>query len=81
MGDAPNEHDLRPMVFKDREVSGNWRVEKMDYDGGYEVVKVFTGPNAREQAIQFAEREFGVFDEIQLEGIVTVTRQKKSDFF
>jgi hypothetical protein len=54
-------------VFEDRETPGNWRVEKMDEDGGYEVVKVFTGPEARQQAIQYAEREFGTFDEIRLE--------------
>jgi hypothetical protein len=39
----------------------------MDEDGGYQVVEVFTGPDARQQAIQYAEREFGAFDEIRLE--------------
>jgi len=29
-------------------------------------VKVFTGPDARQQAIRYAEREFGAYDEIQL---------------
>jgi hypothetical protein len=38
----------------------------MDEDGGYDVVKVFTGPDAREQAIRYAEREFGSYDEIRL---------------
>jgi hypothetical protein len=41
--------------------------EKMEEDGGYEVVKVFTGPDAREEAIRYAEREFGAYDEIRLE--------------
>ena len=59
--------DLRAKVFEDRETPGNWQVEKMDEDGGYEVVKVFTGPDARQQAIQYAESEFGTYDEIQLE--------------
>jgi aryl-alcohol dehydrogenase-like predicted oxidoreductase len=54
-------------VFEDREIPGNWRVEKMNEDGGYEVVKVFTGPDAREQTRRYAEREFGEFDEIRLE--------------
>jgi hypothetical protein len=36
----------------------------MDRDGGYDPVKVFTGPDAR---IQYAEREFGAFDVIKLE--------------
>jgi hypothetical protein len=53
----------------------------MDEDGGYDAVKVFTGPDdirgsrnagklagrARQQAIRYAEREFGAFDEIRLE--------------
>jgi hypothetical protein len=54
------------LPFEDRETPGNWRVEKMDEDGGYDVVKVFTGPDAREQAIRYAEREFGSYDEIRL---------------
>jgi hypothetical protein len=54
-------------VLEDRETPGNWRVEKMEEDGGFEVVKVFTGPDARQHAIQYAEREFGTFDEIRLE--------------
>jgi hypothetical protein len=49
---GPTPKDLRAKVFEDRETPGNWRVEKMDEDGGYEVVKVFTGPDARQQAIQ-----------------------------
>ena len=64
---APNPNEFRAKVFEDRETPGNWRVEKMDEDGGYQVVKVFTGPDARQQAIQYAEREFGAFDEIRLE--------------
>jgi hypothetical protein len=39
--------------------------EKMNEDGGYEVVRVFTGMDAREQAIRFAGSEFGMFDEIR----------------
>ena len=44
----------------------NWRVEKMNEDGGYDAVKVFTGPHAREQVICYAEQEFGKHDEIWL---------------
>ena len=58
LSDGPTPEDLRAKVFEDRETPGNWRVEKMDEDGGCEVVKVFTGPEARQQAIQYAEREF-----------------------
>jgi hypothetical protein len=35
-------------------------------EGGYEVVKVFTGSDARQQAIRYAEREFGAYDEVRL---------------
>jgi hypothetical protein len=67
MNDGPTSDDFRAKVFRDRERPNDWRVEKMDDDGGYEVVKVFTGPDAHEQAIRYAEREFGAFDEIDLE--------------
>jgi hypothetical protein len=67
MNDGPTPDNFRAKVFRDRATPGNWRVEKMDEDGGYEVVKVFTGPDARQQAIRYAEHEFGAFDEIQLE--------------
>jgi hypothetical protein len=67
MSDGPVPDDLRAKVFKDRAVPGNWRVEKMDEDGGYDVVKVFAGPDARDQAIRYAVQEFGDYDEIRLE--------------
>ena len=37
-------------VFEDRETPGDWRVEKFDEDGSCEV-RVFTGPDARQQAL------------------------------
>jgi hypothetical protein len=64
---GPTPDDLGAKVFEDRAVPGNWRVEKMDEDGGYDVVKVFTGPDARDQAIRYAMQEFGDYDEIRLE--------------
>lgn len=67
MSEGPTPEDFRAKVFADRETPGNWRVEKMDEDGGYEVVKVFTGADARQQAIEYARREFGAFDEIRFE--------------
>jgi hypothetical protein len=67
MMSGPNPEDLRAKVFEDRITPGDWRIEKMDGDGGYEVVKVFTGSDAREQAIPYAKREFGVYHEIRLE--------------
>jgi hypothetical protein len=53
-------------VTGDRFVPGEWSVEKMDKDGGYEPVMFFRGPKAREQAIAHARDRFGQFDEITL---------------
>ena len=64
---GPSPDDFRAKVFRDRVTLGIWRVEKMDEDGGYETVRVFSGPDAREQAIRYAVEKFGTFDEIQLE--------------
>ena len=61
----PDTDDLRAKVFEDRITPGDWRVEKMDEDGGYEEVKVFTGPHARWQAIRYAADD--VFDVIRLQ--------------
>ena len=56
---GPTPDDLRAKVFEDRVTPGSWRVEKIDEDGGYEVVKVFTGSLAQRRAIIYAQREFG----------------------
>lgn len=53
-------------VFEDREIPGQWRVERIDNEGGCEV-EIFTGPNARRKARQYAERRYGAFEEIRLE--------------
>jgi hypothetical protein len=34
LSDGPTPEDFRAKVFEDREAPGNWRVEKMDEDGG-----------------------------------------------
>ena len=47
-------------VFEDREISGDWRVEKFNEDGGCEV-QVFTGPDARGRAINYAEERYGAY--------------------
>ncbi len=59
--DGPTADDLRAKVFEDRITPGDWRVEKMDEDGGYEDIKVFTGPDARRHAIRYAANKYGVF--------------------
>ena len=45
------------LVFEDREVPDQWRVEKSDDDGGCEV-QIFTGPDAREHAIDYASARY-----------------------
>ena len=62
---GPKPDDLRAKVFRDREHEGDWRVEKMDAEGGIEVA-IFSGGDARQRAISYAGREYGEFDEIKL---------------
>jgi hypothetical protein len=53
-------------VFEDRPYPGDWRVEWADDDGGAELA-IFEGPNARERAIKYADRQYGRFREVKLE--------------
>ena len=55
----------QPNVFEDRKYPGDWRVEKIDDDGGVEVT-IFSGPDARERAIQYADWRYPGFEEIRL---------------
>jgi len=41
----------------------DWRVEWIDDDGGGELA-IFAGPTARERAIRYADRQYGVFEEV-----------------
>ena len=52
-------------VFEDREWPGEWRVKWVDEDGGVEVA-IFFGPNAREWALRYADRQYSNFEEISL---------------
>jgi hypothetical protein len=57
-----------PKVFRDRVHTGDWRVEKLDEDGETTEVAIFSGGgDARQRAIRYADREYGAFDEIELE--------------
>ena len=60
---------MKTRVFKDQTVPVTWRVEsEVTGDGGVEVeAAVFSGPNARARAIDYARYRFGDFDEIELE--------------
>jgi hypothetical protein len=58
---------LRAKVFEDRTIPGAWRVEKMNEDGDYVAFVIFAGPNAHQNAIDYARQRFGTFDEIRIE--------------
>jgi hypothetical protein len=49
-------------VFEDRIYPGNWRVEWEDDDGGVEVT-IFSGPDARDRAFQYADWRYRHFVE------------------
>ena len=61
---GPKPDDLRTKVFRDREHSSDWRVEKMD-DGGWIELALFSGADARQRAISYADRVYGEFDETE----------------
>jgi hypothetical protein len=53
-------------VFEDRDQPGQWRVEWFDDDGRTEL-EIFSGPDARRQALRYAVRRYGHFVEGKLE--------------
>ena len=67
MKDGPSPDDFRAKLFRDREHTGDWRVEKLCDDGESIDVAIFSGGDARQRAICYADREYGAFDEIELE--------------
>jgi len=54
------------LVFPDGHYAEEWRVEWIDPQGEIEVT-IFAGPNARERAIRYADRQYGLFEEVSLE--------------
>ena len=54
--------DTRAKLFRDRAHPVDWRVERIDDDGGCEVA-VFAGPRAEERARVFADRFYRDFVE------------------
>jgi len=56
--------DIQPaLVFEDRMYPGEWRVDWTTQDGEHELA-IFSGRNARERAIRYAERQYGIFQEL-----------------
>jgi hypothetical protein len=66
MNDGPTPDDFRPKLFRDREHAGDWRVDKLNDDGETIEVAIFSGGEAWQRAIRYAEREYGAYDEIEL---------------
>ena len=64
---ASSSGESRANLFRDREHIGDWRVEKLLDDGESCEVAIFGGGDARQRAIRYADREYGAFDEIELE--------------
>jgi hypothetical protein len=54
------------IVFEDRMYPGEWRVEWYK-DHELSEVAIFSGRNARERAIRYAEQQYGAFTEISFE--------------
>ena len=67
MSDGPTPDDFRAKLFRDRRHTGDWRVEKLAEDGESIEIAIFSGPDAKERATRYADREYGAFDEIELE--------------
>jgi hypothetical protein len=67
MSGGPSPDDFRAQVFPDREHVGDWRVKKLCDDGESTEITIFSGGDARLRAIRYADREYGTFDEIELE--------------
>jgi hypothetical protein len=53
------------LVFRDRGSRDEWRVEWFADDGSCEVA-IFAGPRARERALRYADRQYGLFEEVDL---------------
>jgi len=60
-------------VFEDRATSGQWCVEWVD-DGGSATLEVFSGHDARRQALRYAMQRYGHFREVQLEELSEAPR-------
>lgn len=54
------------IVFEDRMYAGEWRVEWYD-DHSLSEVAIFSGRNARERAILYAELQYGEYQEVSFD--------------
>jgi hypothetical protein len=51
------------LLFRDRLYGDDWRVEWTDENGGVELA-IFSGPDAYQRAIRYADRQYCRFEEI-----------------
>jgi hypothetical protein len=51
------------LLYRDRLCGDDWRVEWTDEKGGVELA-IFSGPDAYERTIRYADRQYRLFDEI-----------------
>jgi hypothetical protein len=59
--------DIQPaLVFEDRMYPGEWRVDWTGQECEQELA-IFSGRNARERAIRYAERQYGIFQELSFD--------------
>jgi hypothetical protein len=56
----------RAIVLSGSAFSEEWRIEWIDDDGRIEVA-IFAGPKARERAIRYAGRQYGLSEEWKLD--------------
>ena len=67
-GPLPQRRLAEPaIIFPDRHCEDEWRVEWIDDDGRVEVA-IFAGPKTRERAIRYADRQYGLIEEVSLGG-------------
>jgi hypothetical protein len=78
MSGGPTPDDFRAKVFRDREHTGDWRVEKLDEDGESIEIAIFSSGYARQRA-RYADREYGAFNEIELEPYARLGVSPKCD--
>jgi hypothetical protein len=50
-------------LFEDPLVSGDWCVEKVEVEGAVELA-IFSGPEARDRAVQYADWRYRLFTEL-----------------
>ena len=64
-------------VFQDRLKPDRWRVEWFNDDGHCDL-EIFVGETARQDALQYAQKKYRRFEEIQLEPYPPASRPRQA---